>query len=138
MKWAFCECQPGDIVRVKLGSVYHYGIFVSEEEVIAFGLPPTAENLKNQQDIKVLSTDIDVFSCGGQVEAAQLSLKEKLSRRNPEKTIALARERIGEGGYDLIHNNCEHFVNEVVFNVKRSEQEQAVREKWQAFLQKRS
>lgn len=133
MKWAYRECIPGDIIRVKLGSVYHYGIFVSEDEVIAFGLPPTAENLKNPQEIKVLATDIDVFSCGNLVEAAQLSLKEKLKRTPPEKTIAVARARIGESGYNLIHNNCEHFVNEVVFGEKVSEQELAVRRKWQRF-----
>lgn len=133
MKWVYRECQFGDIIRVKLGSVYHYGIFASEDEVIAFGLPPTAENLKNQQDIKVLVTDIDVFSCGNLVEAAQLSLKEKLRRTSPEKTVAAARARIGEGGYNLIHNNCEHFVNEIVFGEKISEQEREVRRKWQRF-----
>lgn len=133
MKWVYRECQPGDIIRVKLGSVYHYGIFASEDEVIAFGLPPTAENLKHQQDIKVLATDIDVFSSGNPVETAQLSLKEKLRRGSPEKTVAAARARIGEGGYNLIHNNCEHFVNEIVFGEKLSEQEMEVRRKWQRF-----
>ena len=133
MKWVYAECHSGDIIRVKLGSVYHYGIFVSDDEVIAFGLPPTAENLQNQQAITVLSTDIDVFSCGNLIETAQLSLKEKLKRKSPEKTVALARSRIGEGGYNLIHNNCEHFVNEIVFGEKVSEQERSVREKWMKF-----
>lgn len=133
MKWAYRDCQYGDIIRVKLGSVYHYGIFASEDEVIAFGLPPTAENLKNQQDIKVLATNVDVFSCGNMVEAAQLSLKEKLKRKSPDQTVSEARARIGEGGYDLIHNNCEHFVNEIVFGEKISEQELEVRRKWQRF-----
>ena len=133
MKWVYRECQYGDIIRVKLGSVYHYGIFVSEDEAIAFGLPPTAENLKHQQEINVLATNIDVFSCGNMVEAAQLTLKEKLRRHNPDKTVSAARARIGEGGYNLIHNNCEHFVNEVVFGEKISEQELEVRRKWQRF-----
>ena len=146
MKWIYRECQYGDIIRVKLGSVYHYGIFVSEDEVIAFGLPPTAENLKHQQDIKVLATDIDVFSCGNMVETAQLTFKEKRRRQSPDKTVSAARARIGEGGYNLIHslrnrtneydpknNNCEHFVNEIVFGEKISEQELEVRRKWQRF-----
>ena len=133
MKWVYRECQYGDVIRVKLGSVYHYGIFASEDEVIAFGLPPTAENLKNQQDIKVLATDIDVFSCGNPVEVAQLTLKEKRKRQSPDKTVSVARERIGEGGYNLIHNNCEHFVNEIVFGKKISEQELEVRRKWMRF-----
>lgn len=133
MKWVYRECRYGDIIRVKLGSVYHYGIFVSEDEVIAFGLPPTAENLKHQQDIKVLATDIDVFSCGNMVETAQLTFKEKRRRQSPDKTVSAARARIGEGGYNLIHNNCEHFVNEIVFGEKISEQEMEVRRKWQRF-----
>ena len=133
MKWEYRECRFGDIIRVKLGSVYHYGIFVSEDEVIAFGLPPTAENLKNQQNIMVLATDIDVFSCGNLVETAQLTLREKLKRKSPEKTVSEARARIGEGGYNLIHNNCEHFINEVVFDEKVSSQEQEVRQKWLRF-----
>ena len=32
MKWEPKECQAGDIVRIKLGGVYHFGIFVSEEK----------------------------------------------------------------------------------------------------------
>lgn len=133
MKWAYDPPRFGDIIRVRIGSVYHYGIFVSESEVIAFGLPPTAETLKEPQNIKVLATDIDVFSAGNLVEAAQLSFAEKRRRASPEKIVAAARERIGEGGYNIIHNNCEHFVNEIVFGEKISEQENAVREKWLRF-----
>lgn len=138
MKWAFQECRRGDIIRVRLGSVYHYGIFVSDDEVIAFGLPPTAENLKHQEAIRVLSTDIDVFSCGKLVETAQLSFTEKRRRFSADKTVELARGRIGEGGYSLIHNNCEHFVNEVAFGESYSEQEQAARDKWRKFLQQKN
>ena len=137
MKWAYTDCTRGDIIRVKLGSVYHYGIFVSMDEVIAFGLPPTPENLSDQDSITVISTDIDVFSCGRQVEVAQMSLRERMSRRSPDKTVTLARSRLGEGGYNLLHNNCEHFVNEVVFDRSESSQEQAVRQKWQEFLSKK-
>lgn len=138
MKWEYKDCQYGDIIRVKLGCVYHYGIFVSDNEVIAFGLPPIAENLQNQQAIKVLATDIDVFSCGNLVETAVLTFKERMKRRSPEQTVTLARERIGEGGYNIIHNNCEHFVNDVVFGEKVSQQERSVREKWRRFQSERS
>lgn len=138
MKWEYKDCRYGDIIRVKLGSVYHYGIFVSDNEVIAFGLPPTVENLQNQQAIKVLATDIDVFSCGNLVETAVLTFKERMKRRSPEQTVTLARERIGEGGYNIIHNNCEHFVNDIVFGEKVSQQERSVREKWRRFQSEKS
>lgn len=138
MKWAYQECRRGDIIRVKLGSVYHYGIFVSDDEVIAFGLPPTAENLRRQDEIKVLSTDIETFSCGKLIETAKLSFTEKRRSNPPDKIVELSRARLGEGGYSLIHNNCEHFVNEVVFGQSFSRQEQEARDKWRKFLQEKN
>ena len=42
MRWTPDECRPGDIVRVKLGAIYHYGVFVSEDEVVQFGEPPVS------------------------------------------------------------------------------------------------
>ena len=41
MKWTFNEAKPGAMVRVCLGEVYHYGIYVSDDEIILFGPPPT-------------------------------------------------------------------------------------------------
>ena len=31
MKWTVRELKKGDMIRVKLGNVYHYGVFLSEE-----------------------------------------------------------------------------------------------------------
>lgn len=130
MRWEPTACQAGDIVRVRLGSVYHYGIFVSEDEVIQFGLPPTAGNRAKEGEVKVLATDIDVFACGCIVERACLDRSEQRRRIPPSETVARARARLGEGGYNLIHNNCEHFVNECVFGESRCTQEEDVRSRW--------
>lgn len=130
MRWEPTACQAGDIVRVRLGSVYHYGIFVSEDEVIQFGLPPTAENRAKEGEVKVLATDIDVFACGCIVERACLDRSEQRRRIPPSETVARARARLGEGSYNLIHNNCEHFVNECVFGESRCTQEEDVRSRW--------
>ena len=130
MRWEPTACQAGDIVRVRLGSVYHYGIFVSEDEVIQFGLPPTAENRAKEGEVKVLATDIDVFACGCIVERACLDRSEQRRRIPPSETVARARARLGESGYNLIHNNCEHFVNECVFGESRCTQEEDVRRRW--------
>ena len=118
------------MVRVRLGSVYHYGIFVSEDEVIQFGLPPTAENRAAEGEVRVLATDIDVFACGCIVETACLDRSEQRRRIPPSETVARARARLGESGYNLIHNNCEHFVNECVFGESRCTQEEDVRSRW--------
>lgn len=130
MKWQSTECRSGDIVRVKLGTIYHYGIFVSEEEVIQFGLPPTPQNLAANSDFKVCATDIDTFACGCLVERGVPSLAERLKRYSRRKTVRNARARLGEGDYNLIHNNCEHFVYLCAFGVKLSVQEEEARRRW--------
>ncbi len=114
MKWWPAECKSGDLIRVQIGSVWHYGVFVSEEEIIQFGKPPRGP-LIPPAEIMVCSTTIDEFSAGDTVEVAQLSLKEKLQRRSRTNTVQFARSKIGQKGYNLLHNNCEHFAMNCVF-----------------------
>ena len=116
------DAKSGDIVRIKIGSIYHYGIFVSEEEVIQFGRPPVGEP-HAKEDIVVCVTDIDEFSKGFIVEVGVLDKKEKKTAKKTKEILSFARSRIGSGGYNLVHNNCEHFVNECVFGKKISYQE---------------
>lgn len=110
MNWYPKECCPGDIIRINLGSIYHYGIFVDENNIIQFGLPLIPENMMPQEEIVVCSSDIDVFSCGKIVEVAVFSKKENKERFSNKEIIKRATECIGNGGYSLLHNNCEHFV----------------------------
>lgn len=137
MKWTVRDCKKGDIIRVKLQNIYHYGVFLSEDMVVAFGYPPLPEFQDKQKEVSVLSTDIDVFSCGNMIEAPVYSFKEKLSKNSPDKAERFALSRIGETGYDIIHNNCEHFAYEVVFNKHYSEQEETVRKQWAKYNQNR-
>lgn len=128
MNWQVRPPEPGDIVRIKLSEIYHYGIYVSDTEVIQFGLPPDASRHIDDADVQVLATDIDRFRMGGFPETAVLSPAEKLKRYPPRKTVRMARERIGEKGYHLLSNNCEHFVYECVFGKKYCSQTDDIRE----------
>ena len=130
MRWEPAVCRAGDMVRIRLGSFYHYGIFVSEDEVIQFGLPPTAENRAVEGEVRVLATDIDVFACGCIVETAVPDKSEQKRRLSRDETVRRARARLGEGGYNILHNNCEHFVNACVFGEARCTQEEDVRRRW--------
>ncbi len=121
MRWWPAECKPGDLIRVQIGSVWHYGVFVSEEEIIQFGKPPRGR-LPPPDEIMVCATTIDEFSAGDTVEVAQLSLKEKLQRRSRTNTIRFARSKLGEKGYDLLRNNCEHFAMNCVLGQAVSHQ----------------
>ena len=131
MKWWPEQCVPGDMIRVRVGAVWHYGIFVSDDEVIEFGPPPVRLSAE-KPDFKVMAADIDDFAAGGIVERAVLDREEQKRRLPPERTVAIARSRLGEGGYDLLHNNCEHFAHACVFGVERSSQADELREKWRS------
>lgn len=108
------------MIRVRVGSMYHYGIYLSDDEVIQFGLPPIDGAVRNSEDVKVLVTDVDVFHCGNFLETAELGFFEKRKARKAEEIAAYARSRIGSGGYDILKNNCEHFAYECVFGKGRS------------------
>lgn len=130
MNWRPDDCAYGDIVRVRLGGIYHYGVFVSEGEVIQYGLPPVAENRGSPDAVRVVATDIQSFCCGQIVEVGVLERGERKKRFPAGRTVELARARLGEAKYDIIHNNCEHFVYECAFGEKRSTQEEEARRRW--------
>ena len=130
MIWWQQECKSGDMIRVSCGNFYHYGIFVSEKEVIQFGLPPFGGLLNRKyEDIAVCISDIDTFSGGRVVEVAVAEKSDK-KRFPPKKTVRLARESLGRKGYHILHNNCEHFARFCYFGEKRCELTDGVISEW--------
>lgn len=127
MNWTVESPKPSQIIRTKVKFYYHYGIFVSEDEVIQFGLPNDPG--KPSEQIKVLSTDVYTFLNGGQLETAVPDKDERKRMHKADEIIKIARSKIGEGGYDILHNNCEHFVNKCVFGKSSSSFLDGVREK---------
>lgn len=113
MQWQQMTPQAGAPVRVKVGFYYHYGIYVSEDCVIQFGLPDGPS--RPAEEIRVLATDVYTFLQGGALEAGIPDRAERKQLRPAAQVIATARSRIGQGGYDLLHNNCEHFMYECLF-----------------------
>ena len=113
MQWTEGTPVYGDIIRTKVSFYHHYGIFVSEDQVIQFGLPD--DPLRPSEQIKVLTTDIYTFLGGGELEVAKPDKSERKQLRSPKEIVETATSRLGEGGYDILHNNCEHFVNECAF-----------------------
>lgn len=129
MKWRPGVGRRGAIIRIQVGSIYHYGIFVDEAEVIQFGPAPVGGFLPAAQ-LRVEAVDIDTFACGRIVEIETPNGRERRRRFSAEKTVERARSRIGEGGYNLLHNNCEHFVYDCAYGEKRCTQEQEARRQW--------
>ena len=75
MEWTCDSPKMGQIIRTRVSFYYHYGIFVSEDEVIQFGLP--TDPGKSADQIKVLVSDIYTFLNGGELEVAVPSLNVK-------------------------------------------------------------
>lgn len=118
MQWEFITPKAGDIIRVKVSFYCHYGIFVSEDEVIQFGLPD--EPMRLAENIKVCQSDIYTFLAGGTLEVGVPSKEEKKQMYPAKKIVANAKAQLGVGGYDILHNNCEHFVNKCAFGEANS------------------
>lgn len=136
MNVAWVEKTPvyGDLIRTKVRFYYHYGIFVSEQQVIQFGLPD--DPMRPAEQIQVLSSDINAFLQGGEVEVAVPDGATRRQMRDADEIVRIALSRTGEGGYDILHNNCEHFVNDCAFGKPSSTFLQDVREKLRAKLGK--
>ena len=118
MQWLEKTPVFGDIVRTKVTFYYHYGIYVSDERIIQFGLPDSVT--QNAADVSVLESDIQTFARGGDVETGVPDKSERAQMRSADEAVRIAEGMLGSKGYDILHNNCEHFVNFCVFGESRS------------------
>ena len=134
MKWEPTLPCRGDIIRIKYKFYYHFGIYIDDSTVVQFGLPE--DSVRPAEEVRVLISDIEAFSCGGEVECAVLSAVEKARRRPADDTCAFALSKVGEGGYNILHNNCEHFVHLCVFGKKSSPEMDLVRKEIRKKLKK--
>ena len=126
MRWISKKPSRGCAVRVKVSFYHHYSIYVDDDHVIAFGLP---DNIGVHPDeIAVVSTPIDVFLAGGMLEVGVPSLQESIKKRSARQIVACAEAAIGRKGYNILHNNCEHFMNECLTGEKVSHFVSGVRE----------
>ena len=134
MRWTSKKPVRGCAVRVKVSFYHHYGIYVDDDHVIAFGLP---DNTGIEPDkIAVVSTPIDVFPNGGMLEVGVPTMQESLKNRSAKQVVAYAEAAIGRTGYNILHNNCEHFMNECLSGEKNSELVSSVRSKISLLLKK--
>ena len=133
MKWSLAEPHFGDMIRVRAGSIYHYGIYASDDEVIQFGLAPIARPTLSDRDVEVCVSDIDAFLCGGFLEVAVPERKEQKKLRTPSETVEAARAEIGKKGYSIIYNNCEHFAYRCLTGESYCSQTESIRDLFRAF-----
>lgn len=120
--WKYVLPQKGDHIRVKRRSLYyHHGIYVSDNEVIHF-TGADGDSILDWSKCEVISTDLAQFSRGGRVEVREYTDAEVVDLYPAEHIVAYAKSCMGEKGYNLLFNNCEHFANMCTLGHFRSKQ----------------
>lgn len=112
--------QEGDVIGVQRLGFAHYGIYASEYEVIHFRAPDG--ELGGLGDAQVITTTVADFLGDADGYFVLDAMERARSARDyvdgvtpvvsvfpPSVVVARARARLGEGGYDLVGWNCEHF-----------------------------
>jgi len=106
-------------VRVWTGLYWHHGIFLGEGRVAEFA------NWFHGGAIRIV--DLPGFSKGRRIDVV-----EHEHALTPDEVVERAIGRVGEAGYDVVFNNCEHFATWC--KTGRSESRQVGRVKQAAVL----
>lgn len=119
--WQLIDAYPGAHIRVQTANFYHHGIYIGNDEVVQFGLPNAPYS--SWDEIKVLRSPIADF-CGSAsfYEVYVFDRKERKRKKRDAEIIETALSKVGEGGYHLLYNNCEHFANFCVYGEASSAQ----------------
>ena len=130
-KWIIKEPVPGDIIRIKYMNFYHYGIYLGNGEVVEFGRP---NEITKPEDVRVHKIKLKDFCIDEMYQTRKFSFSEKLKKNSSKKVCNIALSHLGDGNYNILYNNCEHFVNLCVFNKKISTQVDNVRSDIKEYL----
>lgn len=126
------DFYPGAHIRIKYKNFYHHGIYISDDRVVEFGHPKL--NLEPDK-IEVIVESLKDFAMNNNfIEVYEYS-KDELKKKNKDTDIIrIALSHVGDKGYNIIHNNCEHFVNFCIFNEKKSNQMDKIKKNAEAIL----
>lgn len=102
----------GDHIFVDRGAISHHGIDVGGGEVIHFsGTDGTKEGAL------ICRSTLGEFLGGGEMKIQLYG-----TRLSPEITVWRAESMLGESGYNLFSNNCEHFASWCAADIHSSAQ----------------
>lgn len=119
--WNYAKPQKGSHIRVSRGLYNHHGIYISDEEVIHF-TGVDADNILDWSKNEVIKTNLEDFLRGGTLEVKEYTEEELDDLYPVEHIVHYARGCLGDAGYNLIINNCEHFANMCTLGRFRSKQ----------------
>lgn len=125
--WVRKKPVKADHIRVmRIGGLYaHHGVYISDDEVIHF-TGQDDDSILDWSKCEVIKTDLKTFLKGGIVEVKEYTDEEFQDLYSPEQIVIYARSCIGDKGYNLAFNNCEHFANVCTLGRFRSQQVERV------------
>ncbi|MEO4052762.1 lecithin retinol acyltransferase family protein [Solibacillus sp. CAU 1738] len=108
--WEYITPVKGNHIRVSRGLYTHHGVYISNNEVIHF-TGQEDDNVMDWSKNEVIQSTLERFLLNGKLEV-KLYTDEELNDVYPvDEIVQYARHCIGDQGYNLIFNNCEHFAN---------------------------
>jgi hypothetical protein len=114
----------GDVLYADRIAYRHYGIYAGDNKVIHFA----SLNGDFGAQAAVRETSLARFAKGDSIAVCDFSC-ESSRVYSPDETVRRARSHIGQGGYNLVFNNCEHFARWCKTGKRHSDQvEDAVQE----------
>jgi len=112
-KYEFISPKPGDVIRIFVGTHYHYGVYLDSNEVIQFGR--AVNNANESATVNLVS--LSEF-CGSKIpEVRVLKRFEKRFLRKSSDVEKYAKSCLGQGGYSITENNCLDFANRVTLKI---------------------
>lgn len=117
--WVKKKPEYGNQIRVNRGLYYHHGIYESDDIIYQFA---SKDGELNPDTAEVCICTLNEFLRGGELEVREYTQEELKTLRKPDEIIKYAKEHLGEMGYNLFSNNCEHFSNRCAFGVSESNQ----------------
>ena len=112
--------MPGDAVVADRGLYRHYGIYIGNDQVIHFGSEEALE--LNPMKASVIMTSLKAFRGNCPFWVAK---QNRYPAFPSDQVVDNAKARLGERGYSILNNNCEHFANECKYGIKESRQVKA-------------
>lgn len=125
-EWQYIKPKRGDHIRVQRSGIYsHHGVYISDDEVIHF-TGADDDSVLDWSRCEVIRTGLAQFLRGGKAEV-KLYTEDELDDLYPvEHIVNYARACLGDKGYNLAFNNCEHFANVCTLGRFRSRQVERV------------
>lgn len=121
--------KPGDLIEIFRIGYQHWAVYVGDGYVVHLAPPSeyagagSSSVLSVFAEAGVVKKELLKDVAGGCMYQVHNKYDKEYSPLPRSKIVRMAEERVGEKiAYSLSSNNCEHFVTELRYGVKKSKQ----------------